>query len=410
MAAPQSKKRKFLSLGQNAEIVVAAAGRKKGLIAEEYGISPSLLSTILKSDASISKVLTSGTSAQRKKTTQPAHEKLDKAVEGSLDSSPQARFHQNCLVWMHPHLPWMRLFPRHGVMANASTSKEATSLFADPASPARTALQGDWAQGFRSLYQLLRARQCPYFYVCAPTFTVLFRAAGVAGLADLHALMTPTTRGLRQALRDEGITFSMPLCTSQEQMDETVDGASHQEENAPEEETVTWLESLGLSQADFPSLNTSRSKMLDETRDDRRPRSLVFVERGETLALFNFLLNSRTCVCPTGPLAGVPPNAHLSCGLPRSQFAITKGAARLGQAKQHGHAHGGDERTHPSERTAWPVLSRRLHPLPLRLRHSRTAACRSRSCSRFVGSPSGPLPVLTHVHVEDGSYDISGCR
>ncbi|KAL1436564.1 hypothetical protein MTO96_049467 [Rhipicephalus appendiculatus] len=296
---------------------------------------------------------------------------------GSLDSSPQARFHQNCLVWMHPHLPWLRLFPRHGVMANASTSKEAASLFADPASPARAALQGDWAQGFRSLYQLLRARQCPYFYVCAPTFTVLFRAAGVAGLADLHALMTPTTRGLRQALRDEGITFSMPLCTSQEQMDETVDGASHQEENVPEEETVTWLESLGLSQADFPSLNTTRNKMLDESRDDRRPRSLVFVERAETLALFNFLLNSRACVCPTGPLAGVPPNAHLSCGLPRSQFAITKGAARLGQAKQHGRAHGGDEWTHPSE---------------------------------FAGSLTDPMPVLTHVQVEDGSYDISGCR
>lgn len=81
MAAPHSKKRKFLSLEVKAEIIAAAAaGRKKGLIAEEYGISPSSLSTILKSEASISKALASGTSAQRKKTTQPAHEELDKAV------------------------------------------------------------------------------------------------------------------------------------------------------------------------------------------------------------------------------------------------------------------------------------------------------------------------------------------
>lgn len=81
MAAPQTKKRKFLSLEQKAQITAAAAtGRKKGSIAEEYGISPSSLSTILKSEASISKVLASGTSVQRKKTTQPAHEDLDKAV------------------------------------------------------------------------------------------------------------------------------------------------------------------------------------------------------------------------------------------------------------------------------------------------------------------------------------------
>ncbi|XP_037512204.2 tigger transposable element-derived protein 6-like [Rhipicephalus sanguineus] len=81
MAAPQSKKRKFISLEQKAEIVAAAAaGRKKGSIADEYGISPSSLSTILKSEASISKALASGTSAQRKKTTQPVHEDLDKAV------------------------------------------------------------------------------------------------------------------------------------------------------------------------------------------------------------------------------------------------------------------------------------------------------------------------------------------
>lgn len=370
------------------------------------------------------------------------------AERGSLDSSPQARFHQHCLVWMHPHLPWLRLFPRHGVMANASVSKEATSLFADPASPARAALQGDWAQGFRSLYQLLRARQCPYFYVCAPTFTVLFRAAGVAGLADLHALLTPTTRGLRQALRDEGITFSMPLCSSQEQMDETVDGASQsppsdaksdgQDENVPEEETVTWLESLGLSQADFPSLNTTRNKMLDESRDDRRPRSLVFVERGETLALFNFLLNSRACVCPTGPLAGVPPTLISPVAFHGASLRSLK--VRQGWVKQN------DTELHMVEMSG-PILPSALHGLCTLFGSSQdkgafsfvaapdtpTAAFNAfhpqpsaapaafatealKDCGmslpfvhRMCGKPDGPTPVLTRVQVEDGSYDISGC-
>ncbi|KAH6929273.1 hypothetical protein HPB50_025932 [Hyalomma asiaticum] len=81
MAVPQSKKQKFLSLEQKVEILtVAAAGRKKGIIAQEYGILPSLLSTILKSEVSILKALASGTCAQCKKTTQPAYEELDKAV------------------------------------------------------------------------------------------------------------------------------------------------------------------------------------------------------------------------------------------------------------------------------------------------------------------------------------------
>lgn len=74
-----------------------------------------------------------------------------------------------------------------------------------------------------------------------------------------------------------------------------------------EDEPVTWLESLGLSQADFPSLNPRKSQMEEECKEDRRPRSLVFVERENVQALFNFLLNSRACFSPTGPLAGVPP-------------------------------------------------------------------------------------------------------
>lgn len=60
------------------------------------------------------------------------------------------------------------------------------------------------SESLRSLHQLLRVRQCPYFYVCGPTFTCLFRAAGVAGISQAHALITPTTRGFREAMRNEG--------------------------------------------------------------------------------------------------------------------------------------------------------------------------------------------------------------
>lgn len=55
-----------------------------------------------------------------------------------------------------------------------------------------------------SIFNQLRGGRCPYFYMCAHQFTVLFRAAGVGGKTSLHAIMTPTSRGIRESLRKEG--------------------------------------------------------------------------------------------------------------------------------------------------------------------------------------------------------------
>lgn len=40
---------------------------------------------------------------------------------------------------------------------------------------------------------------------------------------------------------------------------------------------------------------------------DNRPESLIYVQGGDVQALFNFLLNCRSCVASSGPQAGVPP-------------------------------------------------------------------------------------------------------
>ena len=127
-----------------------------------------------------------------------------------LDTSPNAQFYQRCLVWQHPSLPGVSLFPRDGTkMASAPTlsrsssaSGSSTGPYADPRLSA--SLHASWCESIRSLHQLIRVRQCAYFYVCAPTFTVLYRAAGVCGIPHAHALITPTTRGLRNAMREEG--------------------------------------------------------------------------------------------------------------------------------------------------------------------------------------------------------------
>lgn len=47
---------------------------------------------------------------------------------------------------------------------------------------------------------------------------------------------------------------------------------------------------------------------MDKERDiDKTPESLIMVEGIEAQALFNFLLNCKSCTATTGPLAGVPP-------------------------------------------------------------------------------------------------------
>ncbi|KAH7960026.1 hypothetical protein HPB49_016267 [Dermacentor silvarum] len=79
--SPPTKKRKFLSLEEKAKVIAQAeGGKRKSVIAEEFGIPASSLSTILKCKDAIAKALASGTSAKHKKVTQPVHEDLDKAV------------------------------------------------------------------------------------------------------------------------------------------------------------------------------------------------------------------------------------------------------------------------------------------------------------------------------------------
>lgn len=132
-----------------------------------------------------------------------------KDSSAGLDISPGARFYQSTLYWQHPHLPWLTLFPRNSKGNNGMVLGE----------PERAALGKEWAISFRNLFQLVRARQCPYFYVCANSFTVLFRAAGIGGRVETHALLTPTSRGMRAALKQEDIEFVMPLKKGQDRPD-----------------------------------------------------------------------------------------------------------------------------------------------------------------------------------------------
>ncbi|KAF5892911.1 protein downstream neighbor of Son, partial [Clarias magur] len=105
---------------------------------------------------------------------------------------------QQCLqYWQHPSLPWLSLFPRIG--AKSSFSGKSTPWAQDTA--VQQSLMSEWSVSLTSLYSLLKAKLCPYFYLCSYQFTVLFRAAGLSGAKGITALLSPTTRGLREAMK-----------------------------------------------------------------------------------------------------------------------------------------------------------------------------------------------------------------
>uniref|UniRef100_A0A2K6UV51 Uncharacterized protein n=1 Tax=Saimiri boliviensis boliviensis TaxID=39432 RepID=A0A2K6UV51_SAIBB len=129
-------------------------------------------------------------------------------------------------------------------------------------------LMSDWSVSFTSLYNLLKTKLCPYFYVCTYQFTVLFRAAGLAGNDLITALISPTTRGLREAMRNEG--------------------------------------NVGFAFAISLIVIFSR-KEKHEVQMDHRPESVVLVKGINTFTLLNFLINCKSLVATSGPQAGLPP-------------------------------------------------------------------------------------------------------
>ncbi|XP_064095044.1 protein downstream neighbor of son homolog isoform X1 [Macrobrachium nipponense] len=278
----------------------------------------------------------------------------------TLDTSANAKFYQCCLIWQHPNLPWLQLFPRDNVKISSQTG-----LFGNDQKLADS-LHAEWSESVRSLHQLLRVRQCPYFYMCGPTFTCLFRAAGVAGISQMHALISPTTRGFREAMKNEDIEFEMPFHNAS-----LVKGGSEQKGELGEsdsedqlgteleeegEEAKSWLEDLGVETSQFPNLNPSRVKLerVKYKNIDSTPTSLVYVEGMEIQGLVNFLLNSRSCISTVGPLAGVPPTLL-------SPVAFQGGSLKT--LKTKGNTIHQDGETHYSMEVMGPIMPHTIHQL-----------------------------------------------
>uniref|UniRef100_A0A8C3L265 Downstream neighbor of SON n=1 Tax=Chrysolophus pictus TaxID=9089 RepID=A0A8C3L265_CHRPC len=231
--------------------------------------------------------------------------------EPKLSTELRCAFQQSLVYWLHPSLSWLQLFPRIG--ADRRIAGKACPWAQDEA--LQQALMSDWSVSFTSLYNLLKAKLCPYFYVCTYQFTVLFRAAGLAGSDVITAVISPTTRGLREAMRNEGIEFSLPLVEeSRSKKQKNTEGnleteVAHAAPSDDDDDGFSWLEEMGVQdkvkKPDAISIKLRKEK--HEVQVDHRPESLAVVKGTNTFTLLNFLINCKSLVAVAGPQAGLPP-------------------------------------------------------------------------------------------------------
>ncbi|NXL49296.1 DONS protein, partial [Podilymbus podiceps] len=310
--------------------------------------------------------------------------------EPKLSTELRCAFQQSLVYWLHPSLPWLQLFPRIGV--DRKLARKASPWSQDEA--LQQVLMSDWSVSFTSLYNLLKAKLCPYFYVCTYQFTVLFRAAGLAGSNVITAVISPTTRGLREAMRNEGIEFSLPLVEESKtrkqknsdvnleaevanslevgnSMEDGEEPAPSGDDDDDDEESFSWLEEMGVQdkvkKPDAISIKLRKEKR--EVQVDHKPESLALVKGTNTFTLLNFLINCKSLVAVAGPQAGLPPTLLSPVAFRGGTMQTLK--ARSINAKARVHLTYEDIF---SLEIAGPVLPHSLHSLTMLLKAAQRGA------------------------------------
>lgn len=156
-------------------------------------------------------------------------------------------------------------------------------------------------------------------------------------------MLTPTSRGLRSALKEEDIEFTMPLKKTSDTPNKSFDSGNDTQSNSfsnlsednaaadtttdginlsgnndegvdadnseDEEDEEKWLESMGVDKSEIKKIRTTHARRVhnEECAEDSTDHSILLIEGVECQALFNFLLNAKSTTTKVGRLAGIPP-------------------------------------------------------------------------------------------------------
>ncbi|XP_070711903.1 protein downstream neighbor of son homolog [Pempheris klunzingeri] len=346
-------------------------------------------------------------------------------------SELRCAFQQSLVYWQHPSLPWIRLFPR--INAERSFTGKSTPWAQDPA--LQQSLMSEWSVSLSSLYSLLKTRLCPFFYLCSYQFTVLFRAAGLGGSSNITALITPTTRGLREAMKAEGIEFSLPLAGERRMNREQQNLAPHQggeeeqrEEaqrcselkegedcqagddgekdgyNDDEDGSFSWLKEMGVEDKikKPDSITMQLRKEGHAVCLDHKPESVVCVEGAHTFTLINFLINCKSVVAVAGSQAGLPPTLLAPMAF-RGATMHTLKARSVNVKSQVGSTF----QNISSLEITGPILPSTLHTITTLLRPAQKG---NFSAALYTHTPTAVMNTqTTNQQCTSGSADLSGC-
>uniref|UniRef100_A0A8C5MPR4 DNA replication fork stabilization factor DONSON n=1 Tax=Leptobrachium leishanense TaxID=445787 RepID=A0A8C5MPR4_9ANUR len=336
--------------------------------------------------------------------------------EPKLSGDLRCAFQQSLVYWQHPSLPWLQLFPRIG--ADRKISGKNSPWSQDDS--LQQVLLSEWAVSFTSLYNLLKAKLCPYFYVCTCQFTVLFRVAGLAGSDVITAVMSPSTRGLREAMKSEGIEFSLPLveddtnrkpkCSElSSQQDVTNDqelglsNAGEESCDSDEEESFAWLEEMGvdnqIKKPDAISIKLRKEK--NEVKLDHKPESVVLVKGSNTFTLLNFLINCKSLVAAAGPQAGLPPTLLSPVAFRGATMQTLK--ARSTNVKIQGHSGYKDQF---SLEISGAVMPHSLHALTVLLSSAQRGCFAS---GLYTHEPTAVFNTAIHPQTAESSDLVNCC-
>ncbi|XP_034728831.1 protein downstream neighbor of son homolog isoform X1 [Etheostoma cragini] len=349
-------------------------------------------------------------------------------------SELRCAFQQSLVYWQHPSLSWISLFPR--INADRNFTGKSTPWAQDRA--LQQSLMTEWSVSLSSLYSLLKARLCPYFYLCSYQLTVLFRAAGLGGSSSITAFISPTTRGLREAMKAEGIEFSLPLVEkrSKEQHKlnketefcelkggEDSPAADEEEDGDDEDGSFSWLKEMGVEDKikKPDSISIQLRKEGQTVCVDHRPESLVCVDGSHTFTLINFLMSCKSLVAAAGSQAGLPPTLLAPCAFRGATMQTLK--ARSVNVKSQV---GSTFHDISSLEITGPILPSSLHAITTLLRpaqkgnfsaalytHTPTAVMNSDSPTATMNTHTPTATVNTHTPTLQqspvGSVDLSGC-
>ncbi|XP_068560763.1 protein downstream neighbor of son homolog [Cebidichthys violaceus] len=334
-------------------------------------------------------------------------------------SELRSAFQQSLVYWQHPSLPWIPLFPR--INAERSFAGRSTPWAQDRA--LQQSLMSEWSVSLSSLYSLLKARLCPYFYLCSHQSTVLFRAAGLGGSSSITASISPTTRGLREAMKADGIEFSLPLVEerrrSREQQNLSGQGeeeeqecselneespAGDEEENDDEDGSFSWLKEMGVQDKikKPDSITMQLRKEGPAVSLDHRPESVVCVEGPHTFTLINFLISWKGLVAAAGSQAGLPPTL-LAPSAFRGATMHTLKARSVNVRSQVGSSY----QSIGSVEVTGPILPSSLHTITTLLRSAQKG---NFSAALYTHTPTAVMN--THTAEQQGTggaVDLSAC-